>query len=582
MNPVERLTKREKDVLNLLAEGLNNREIAKKLFIATSTVKWYVNELNSKLNTSNRQEIVLEARQLGLLQQDEPNHNLPASLTAFVGRKAELEAISQLLIDPKVRLLTILAPGGMGKSRLALESAKIQFPNFKDIYLLPMQDLQDAKLIFPTLAEQMGYQFQDGLRNPKQQMLDYFSERQILFIFDSAEYMLEDTDLIVELLQAGSDIKLLVTSREKLNLRSEVVYALSGMEVQSEASVDEVSNYDAVQLFVDEAQRLRPKFKLVEENLRLVAQICHLVDGMPLAILLAAGWLDVLSLERIHEEIQKNIDFLETTMRDLPPRQRSIRAVCEAAWRGLSLDEQEVFAKMSVFRGGCTSDAAEAVIGANPRSLQSLLNKALIMRAGDGRYEIHDLLRQFGEGQLGIIEQSESTYDAHSRYFIEYLAELEIDIKGRRQIEGIKDIDADFENIRHAWDWLLERKDYQSIGQVLDCLLWYFIFRSRLYDGYDFFMRTEELLSSIENDGAMLVVAIARVSRIRMFVLASTREALSDNYTTLLGELDSSLEIARRSQDSRAIVTCLIIQSNFIQRVKLGETEYFRLAKAQQ
>ena len=349
-------------------------------------------------------------------------HNLPSQTTPFVGREAELEELAQILTLPEVRLVTVLAPGGMGKTRLALEAAEQQlyaFPN--GVYFVPLQPLTEIEQIVPAIAQQIDFQFVADERSPKQQVLDYLRGKKLLLVIDNWEHLLDGAPLISEILQAAPQVKVLATSREKLNLSGETVYALRGMQFPTWETPEDALRYDAVKLLVQAAKRVRPDFAVTPENLDYVARVCRLTEGMPLGILLATGWLDVLSLERIAEEIQKNVDFLETELRDVPERQRSIRAIFEAAWDRLAPAEQQVFMKLTVFRGGCTPEAAEAVTGASLRTLQTLVNKALVMRTKAGRYDIHELLRQYGYERLEASGTLADILRRHSAYYASFL-----------------------------------------------------------------------------------------------------------------------------------------------------------------
>ena len=190
--------------------------------------------------------------------------------------------------------------------------------------------------------------------------------------------------------------------------------------------------YDAVKLFMQSARLASTDFQLKTDDLIYLARICRLTEGMPLAIVLAAAWVDVLSLEDIANEIQESVDFLATELQDLPRRQWSIRAVFDPTWKRLKEDEQAVFMKFAVFRGGCTRAAAQTVTGANLRHLQTFVNKALLTRNPEGRYEIHGLLRQYAEEQLAKSAQLDEVYDQHSLYFCELLAQSEAGLKGQR------------------------------------------------------------------------------------------------------------------------------------------------------
>jgi predicted ATPase/DNA-binding CsgD family transcriptional regulator len=500
LSGVEPLTGRESDVLACLADGLSNSEIAERLFLSPSTVKWYVRQLNSKLDTANRDEIVERARTTGLLDAPQDDfapikHNLPYQTTPFIGRDAELDELAHILKSPEVRLVTILAPGGMGKTRLALEAAEQQLYNFLNgVFFVPLQPLEEVEQIVPVIAQHTGFQFAQDERSLKQQILDYLRGKKLLLVVDNWEHLLDGAPLISEIIQAAPEVKVLATSREKLNLSGETVYALRGMQFPSWETPEDALRYDAVKLLVQAARRVRPDFAVTQDNLDYVARVCRLTEGMPLGILLATGWLDVLSLERIAEEIQKNVDFLETEMRDVPERQRSIRAIFEAAWERLTPSEQQVFMKLTVFRGGCTPEAAEAVTGAGLRTLQTLVNKALVLRTKTGRYDIHELLRQYGYEQLEASGSMADVLRQHSLYYANFLHEREDDLKGKRQMPATDEIEAELDNIRQAWYQALEDEDIARIGQSGFSLKSYVHFRSREVEFLSLFADAEAAL----------------------------------------------------------------------------------------
>ncbi len=476
----EPLTERETEILTYLADGLTNSEIASQLYLAPSTVKWYVTQLNRKLDTANRDEIVARANQLHLLESPEsplpPKHNLPHLPTPFIGRTAELSELDRLLADPDVRLLTIIALGGMGKTSLAIEAAHQQLNNFPDgVYFVPLADVEHIAL---AIAEHTGHQFrQDHEQHPEQQILDYLSNKRLLLVLDNFEHLLEHASLVSAILEAAPGVKLLVTSRERLNLSTETLYALHGLPYPTWETPADARDYDAVKLLVQAARRVKPDWDMTADNLDDVARICRLTEGMPLGILLAASWLDVFSLEHIANEIQTNVDFLETEMRDVSQRQRSIRAVFESSWQCLRAAEQAAFMKLAVFRQGCTLAAAVAITGASPRALQALVNKALLSHTQQDRYELHELLRQYGQERLEQSGFAVETAAAHSAYYCDHLRDLAADLQGRDQLAALETIDHDYWNIYLAWLWAAEHGHVDNFMSGLFSILLYHLVR---------------------------------------------------------------------------------------------------------
>lgn len=465
------LSKREQEILKYLAEGLSNREIAGRLHLAYQTVKSYNSDIYSKLGVTNRDEAIVRATNLGLLaapsdaSQPLSKHNLPESVTEFVGRKKEINELSQL-IDSK-RLITILAPGGMGKTRLSMEIARTKIANYRDgVYFIPLAPLSSPDDIVTTIAENIGFVFH-GENPPAQQLVNYLKNRQMLFVLDNFEHLLGGAGLASEIIKLASDIRIIVTSRERLNLYGENVYNLHGLNFPLWETPEDASEYDAVKLLMQSARRVRSDFELRPDDLDFLARICRLTAGLPLGIELAAGWVDVLSLEQIAFELQQGIDILETDMRDIPERHRNLRATFERSWQRLTDEQQTIFAKLSVFRGGFTLESATAVTSTSIRHLHKLVQKALIHTESDIRYTIHELLRQFGEGKLVEIGERPDIQAKHAQFFMDFMAARMKDIKTGRQLEAVRLIEPDYNNIRMAWLYVVDQQRWEQLSPFL-------------------------------------------------------------------------------------------------------------------
>jgi predicted ATPase/rubrerythrin len=444
-------------------------------------------------------------------------HNLPVQNTPFVGREGELAELEELIADPDVRLITLLGPGGIGKTRLALAAAQAQLERastsstsaqarrFADgVVFVPLAPLSAAAHILPTLAGALSFRTDSGPRKPRtprEQILDFLARKRILLVFDNLDHLLvgagADTcrQLLAEILQRAPELQILTTSRQRLNLQQEQVYTVAGLtypgrgiafskDSLNSEGMDEAqdilspskdilspSKDAALQLFVQSARRVRPDFELGPEDTNALAHICRLVEGMPLGIELAASWVDVLPVTAIAEEVHRSLDFLETEWKDVPRRHRSVRAVFDGSWEQLTQEEQDVFARLSVFRGGFTREAARQVAGAGLGTLARLTHKSLLGydRSRD-RYQIHELLRQYGAEKLAASSDDADVRARHSAYFCTALGHWEQELKSARQIEVVSEIEADYENVRLAWKRAEDGRELQKLAQATNGL----------------------------------------------------------------------------------------------------------------
>jgi predicted ATPase/DNA-binding SARP family transcriptional activator/GAF domain-containing protein len=359
-------------------------------------------------------------------------HNLPLQPTPFVGRKAVLAEIADRLQDPDCQLLTLVGPGGSGKTRLALEVGVAQLDNYTHgVWFVSLAPLQSVDAIVPTVAQALEFRFyEEG--EPWQQLLDYLRQKSLLLIMDNYEHLLDGTDLVTEILKTAPDVKVLATSRARLNVGGEHRFQITGMdfpELTPSTSADAIQ-YSAVKLFLQGARRAQPGFELTDENLGGVVDVCRVAEGMPLAIRLAAAWVEMLTPAEIAVETSQGIDFLETGLRDVPERQRSVRAIFDHSWKLLAEREREVFQALSAFRGGFTREAAQEVAGASLRELRILVDKSLLHRTPAGWYEVHGLLRQYAAEKLAATPAAwETTHDRHCAYYAAALQQWDTDLR---------------------------------------------------------------------------------------------------------------------------------------------------------
>jgi predicted ATPase/class 3 adenylate cyclase len=396
--------------------------------------------------------------------------NLPLPRTSFVGRASELETIDRLLDDPGCRLLTLVGPGGVGKTRLALEAAARRVDRYSHgVHFVPLVSVASPDFLAPALAESLQFAV-DGAHSgfsAQDQLLDYLSERSTLLVLDNFEHLIEDSGLINEVIERAANVELLITSRERLNLQGEWAFDVEGLGLAE----DEKGSASAVRLFVERATQVEPNFALDDAGYSQAARICRLVDGMPLGIELAASWVSVLSGAEIADEIEANIDFLATTMRDVPERHRSLRAAIDQSWRLLTDEQRGAFSRLSVFHGSFDRSAATAVTGADLRLLSELVAKSLLRRPDFGRFELHELLRQYAAERLRVSPAEEAeARERHARHYAAVLLERRAALMGPELAAARDELRGELDNLRVAAEWILVGDDEQVALEVLEAL----------------------------------------------------------------------------------------------------------------
>jgi predicted ATPase/DNA-binding XRE family transcriptional regulator len=428
--------------------------------------------------------------------QPAPKHNLPSLPTPFVGRAQELVALRQLLGDSDARLITLVGPGGIGKTRLTIEAAQTQLEAFADgVYFVPLAALDDPDLMVTPIAEALGVSLH--VRNHREksmvdgqqdQLVAYLRQKHMLLVLDNLEHLVGGLHLLSTILRTAPGVKILATARERLNLHSETLFALGGMVISERAAgtgAEDTEVADAVRLFADCARRVYPSFALIADNMSDVVTICRLVEGMPLGIELAAAWVGVLTPAEIAAEIQANLDFLSSSLYDVPERQRSIRSIFQSSWDKLSPTERAAFAQLSVFQGTFTRDAAQWVTGASLQTLLALVQKSLVQPGVNGRYHVHELLRQFAAEQLAAVPADEAAVrERHCAYYVGLLAEQETEINGPRQGEALAAIEQEIYNVRAAWKWAIAHRHLEYIDQAMESLCEFYRMRGHFDEAW--------------------------------------------------------------------------------------------------
>lgn len=454
----------------------------------------------------------------------QPN-NLPRQPTPLVGREDELSEIGELLSKPDCRLLTLVAPGGMGKTRLGLQAAAEQIESFHHgVFFVSLAGVVSADNIPSTIANALKLSFY-GDEDLENQLRNYLAGKQLLLLLDNFEHLVDGAGAVADILVAAPEVKILVTSRRRLRLHAEWIFDVPGLSVPENGSLESAAAYSSVALFLQSARRIRSGFDPPLEELRAVIRVCRLVDGMPLALELAAAWVETLSCREIAAEIEADLDLLKTEMQDIPQRQRSVQAVFEHSWNDLSSKGQMTFAKLSVFRSGFSRDAAQNVTGATIRLVSELINKSLLTRDSSGRFQLHELLRQFAAQKLEEDEETcWATQEQHAAYFSDFLKGSEQSLIRGARTEPVEKINGELDNVLLAWQWAIEQASRPLLEGGMRSLFWFYEAKAWYSEGEEAFRSAAEALTDsgkvIEEEDKALELAVTNL-RVRQAWFAS-------------------------------------------------------------
>lgn len=473
----------------------------------------------------------------------------PPYPTLFVGRNQELLTLTALLADPSCRVITLVGPGGIGKSRLALQVVtRASYGFLEGVYFIPLAALAPTDSLLPAIAAGLPTPFQ-GARELLPQLLAYLRDKEILLILDNMEHLRSVVPTLLELLHHAPALKLLVTSRVSLDLQQwEQVVEVRGLDVPLPTPDAGSEASSAVQLFVQSAQRREREFALDPTNRAAVGRICRLVEGMPLALELAAAWVRRLSCEAIAEELAHGLDLLASTAPDLPARHRSVRAALDHSWRLLPSREQALFCRLSLFRGGFTRAAAEHVAGADLAGLTLLVESSLLRLGSEGRYEIHELLRHYGAEQLQALpDEAGQSERAHGRYYNAFLRARQETLQRQGQSAALREIATEIENVRAAWRALVARREWAELAEGLQGLFLFYDLRGGFEEGAALFtLAVEGLARAGEGDRLLRARLQARVGRFhaRLSLFEQAQTELEESLAALRA-LEATGEVAQ-------------------------------------
>ena len=532
-DPDTHLTQREREILKLLSEGLSDRAVAERLTLAVSSVKRYTHQVYAKLRASGRREAVFQARALGLLPAlhppaPPPRHNLPIQLTSFIGREKELKNLGQLLQKNETRLVTLTGSGGTGKTRLALEIASGLLEAFPDgVWLVQLASLSDPALVPQQIATTLGLVAQPG-RTPSQLLLDFTRTRRLLLVLDNCEHLVEAcAKLAHSLLQNTSHLKILATSREVLSVAGEISCQVPPLEMpdrNTSPTLTELGQFEAVRLFVERARLVSVNFSLDGDNAPAVAEITRRLDGIPLALELAAARLRILSPQQIAQRINASFSLLGSANRNAPPRHQTLDAMILWSYYLLSEQERELLRGLTLFTGGCTLQAAEEVCGGehiHPQEVLDLLarlvDKSLVQVRQEAcqemRYYLLETTRQFvatrlmETGQVGLLRER------FLRCYLRLAESLEPKLRSQEQIASLDRLGRELDNLRLALEWALQT-DCEAGLRLASSLMWYWHIRCCWAEGTAWLERLLQAAAALPDKPALATAVRAKALRV--------------------------------------------------------------------
>jgi len=495
-----------------------------------------------------------------LLTLDTLPNNLPRQLTSFVGREHEMVDVKSLL--GKSFLLTLTGTGGSGKTRLAFQVAADVVDDYSDgVWLAEIAPLSDPSLVSPSVAAAVGVREELGGRPLRDKLLEFLRPKSVLLLLDNCEHLLAAcADLAVSLLQACPSLRILATSQEPLHVDGEVTYhvpSLSLPDLKRLPSFDQLTQYEAIHLFVDRAALSSPGFRLTERNAPLVAQVCHRLDGIPLAIELAAARMKAMSVEQIAERLNERFRLLTLGTRNAPARHQTLRAALDWSYDLLSAREQTLLRRIAIFAGGFTLDAAEAMCTDEHVSkstvldlLTALVDRSLVVfdQAGEPpRYRLLETVRLYGLERLQASGEEVAMRTRHGAWYVHFTEQAESGLQGPDQRTWLDQLEVEHDNLRAALDWSRRDEADGAAGMRLAGALW------RFWEVRGYWTEGREWL-----DG-MLARNVSAPAPVRVKVLngAAYLAYYQGDFKRLQALAEQILPLSREIGDKRETAVCL-------------------------
>ena len=576
--------------------GLTDEQRLAGLIYAAANLKRYA--VTFKLPLATEVELLYDENQShadppGTQKAKKAKHNLPTQPTPFIGRQAEVIAVKDLLMrDPgDVRLITLTGPGGTGKTRLALQTASELADRFKDgVHFVDLAPIREPEDVPAAIARTVGLK-ESSDRSLIDEIKSQLQARTMLLLLDNFEQVTSAAPMMGELLQGCPHLKLLVTSREALHLRGEYIHpvpplGLPGADLKGQ-TIEQLTQYEAVRLFIDRILAVKPDFEVTNENAPAVAEICFRLDGLPLAIELAAARIRLFSPQALLERVGSRLSLLRGGARDLPLRQQTLRDTIDWSYELLDTDERRLFGLLSIF-ASCTFEEAEAVAARINQldamrmdildGLASLVDKSLIRHvnqgAGEPRLIMLETIREYASERLEQdAEFSAAAHRAHAAYFADFTQRQWKRLTGEGRETALKEMESEIENVQTAWRYWVEARDLEQLTKFVNSL-WL------LYDARGWYHDTVNLANDLLNvlastpstperaqEEIMLQMSLARA----LMVTKGYTEEAERAYTRALELCDSAGEIPQLFPILRGLASFYILLTEHEKSIQMGE-----------
>ena len=487
-------------------------------------------------------------------------NNLPVQPTPLVGREREVAWVCERLLSPEVRLLTLTGPGGTGKTRVGLQAAADLLEEFEDgVYFVALATLTDPGLVAPTVTQALGVA-ESGEKLPEEALKEFLRDREVLLLMDNFEQVLEATPLLEELLAAAPRLRVLATSRAALRLYGEHEFSVPPLALPDPTyppPPEHLAQYEAVRLFVERARAVKPDFEVTNENAPAVAEICVRLDGLPLALELAAARIRLLPPRSMLARLGSRLKLLTGGARNLPERQRTLRGAIEWSYELLTPEERTLFARLSVFAGGRTLEAIETICDSEGEldtldGLESLIEKSLLRQeeglGGEARFVMLETIHEYAREKLGESGEAEVVRSRHAEHFLALAEEAEPELKGARQLEWLDRLEEEHDNLRAALGWCFERGEVEEGLRIAGAISWFWHVRGHLSEGRRW----------LEEGLAKAGESVAPSTRAKALVgLGVAVEVQEGDYEKAVPLYEKGLAMYRKLGDREGIANCL-------------------------